>query len=307
MSVKTGDSAQLRTVDSAGRFSFRAPSSQNAVVDVRAVSGHSKGPSVQWNSVVGTNTSHRFCGLRDGGCGQHFAGGSVYWATSGSSPVIALGKIREGWERMGWERGWLGYPTGNERCGLVGGGCWQTFQGGRMYWSPGTGTHAVRGRIGEAWNRLGYEWGRAGYPIGPEVCGLRDGGCFQRFQGGTIHWSPATGAHMTKGAIASEWGRHTWEKGRLGYPVTSENCGLRQDGCFNHFQNGASIYWTPATGAQPVWGEIRRGWQRQGWERGRWGYPVAGERCSHIGGFHCTQRFQGGTVQWDPVRGARLR
>lgn len=306
VSVTIGNASQARAVDSAGRFSFTAPSNQNAVVDIRAASGHSRGPSVQWNSVVGTNTSHRFCGLRDGGCGQHFVGGSVYWATSDSSPVVVLGKIGEGWGRMGWERGWLGYPTGDERCGLVGGGCWQRFQGGRMYWSPATGAHAVRGRIGEAWNQMGYEWGHVGYPVGPEVCGLRNGGCFQRFQGGTIHWSPATGAHLTKGAIASEWGRHSWEKGRLGYPVTSENCGLRQGGCFNHFQNGASIYWTPATGAQPVWGEIRRGWQRQGWERGRWGYPVADERCDHTGGFHCTQRFQGGTVHWDPVRGARL-
>ncbi|WP_198598040.1 hypothetical protein [Blastococcus atacamensis] len=34
-----------------------------------------------------------------------------------------------------------------------------------------------------------------------EVCGLRGGGCAQGFQSGSIHWSPATGARVTLGAI----------------------------------------------------------------------------------------------------------
>ena len=28
------------------------------------------------------------------------------------------------------------------------------------------------------------------------TCGLTGGGCYQRFQGGTIHWSPATGTSV---------------------------------------------------------------------------------------------------------------
>lgn len=303
--VSTGSSGSTVGVDKAGRFSFTAPSAANEVVNLQTRSGHSRAVTRQWNALVGSNTTGRFCGLKKGGCGQHFQGGSVYWASRSGTPHVVHGAIRGAWAQMGWERGWLGYPTGEERCGLVGGGCWQTFEGGRMYWSPATGAHAVRGEIGNGWNRLGFEWGKVGYPTGPEICGLVRGGCFQRFQHGAMYWSPGTGAHWVNGLIQGRWGDHAWERGRLGYPTTSEICGLRRGGCFTHFEGG-SIYWTPSTGAQPVWGEIRRGWAHQGWEHGRWGYPVGPERCSTRGGFHCTQRFQGGTVHWDPRRGARL-
>ncbi|TFV51962.1 hypothetical protein E4P43_07880 [Blastococcus sp. TF02A-35] len=105
---------------------------------------------------------------------------------------------------------------------MRGGGCWQPFQGGTIHWSPTTGAHATDGMIREAWGRLGWENGRMGYPTGGVVCGLRGGGCWQPFQGGAIHWSPATGAHATFGAIRDAWGRQGWENGRLGYPVSGE-------------------------------------------------------------------------------------
>lgn len=48
----------------------------------------------------------------------------------------------------------------------------------------------------------------------------------------------------------------------LGYPETSEVCGLVRGGCFNHFQGGGSIYFSPGTGAWPVGGKIREAWAR---------------------------------------------
>jgi uncharacterized protein with LGFP repeats len=45
----------------------------------------------------------------------------------------------------------------------------------------------------DVWARQGGEAGRLGYPTTDEICG---GGCYQRFQGGTITWSPASGMRV---------------------------------------------------------------------------------------------------------------
>ncbi len=71
------------------------------------------------------------------------------------------------------------------------------------------------------------------------------GGVVQRFTGGNVYWTPATGAQVVKGAILGEWGRRGWERSRLGWPVGEEvpvAGGVRQQ-----FQGGA-LTWTAATG-----------------------------------------------------------
>ncbi|WP_354298687.1 LGFP repeat-containing protein [Pseudarthrobacter sp. PvP022] len=46
------------------------------------------------------------------------------------------------------------------------------------------------------WGSLGFENGKLGYPVSGEVCGQPDGGCFQRFQGGTINYSLTRGTYL---------------------------------------------------------------------------------------------------------------
>ena len=226
-----------------------------------------------------------------GGVKQEFEGGDVYWSASTGSHGVAS-PLWEPFTAAGGENGRLGYPTADENCALRGGGCVQTFQGGLTYWSPTTGAHVVLGAIRTTYAKQGWENGRLGYPTTGELCGLRSSGCFQRFQGGSVYWSPASGAHVVLGAIRDRWAGQGWENGRLGYPTTSERCGLRGGGCFQEFQGGA-IYWSPASGAHVVLGGIRDAWARQGWETGRLGYPVGGESFS--GGAY-RQTFQGGTI-----------
>lgn len=296
-----GTSVTNAAVAGDGSFELAVPPGPG---DLLVRSGHSVSASVWYDPRYGSATSGRFCGLRDGGCIQRFTGGTVYWSPATGEHSVR-GRIFDRWGTLGYENGALGYPTSGEMCGLRGGGCWQTFQGGRLYWSLASDAHPVVGAIGEAWNRAGYENGFLGYPVSGEFCGLRDRGCFQRFQGGSLYWSVGSGAHWTRGAIHAEWGRHGWETGFLGYPVSDEFCGLVDGGCFQRYEGG-SLYWSPATGAHFTRGAIRDYWGTQGWEGGRLGYPVSGEACGQADGtYTCVQRFQRGTVTWTPEGGAR--
>ncbi len=67
--------------------------------------------------------------------------------------------MRDKWMSMGAENSRLGYPTTDEICGLKDGGCYQTFQGGYLVWSPATGTHV--------------SWGRDPPGVGEQRCGER--------------------------------------------------------------------------------------------------------------------------------------
>ena len=70
--------------------------------------------------------------------------------------------------------------------------------------------------IAAAHQASGGSAGPLGPPTAAEVCGLRDGGCLQAFQGGAIYWSPGTGAHVVDGEIEECWGQLGWEDGRHG-------------------------------------------------------------------------------------------
>lgn len=143
------------------------------------------------------------------------------------------GAIFEQWGRNGWEAGHLGYPTSNEFCGLRGGGCGQHFQNGSIYWSPAYGVHFVKGAIRDKWGAMGWEQ-EFGYPKTDEICGMRNGGCRQQFEGDDmIYWSGPTGAHAVYQEFMAKWGEYGWETGRLGYPV---------DDLYGFVQNGVSEY-----------------------------------------------------------------
>ncbi|WP_432486792.1 family 43 glycosylhydrolase [Kineococcus sp. SYSU DK018] len=105
--------------------------------------------------------------------------------------------------------------------------------------------HEVRGAIREKWLATGGADGPLGPPTSDEVPTPGGRGAFSHFLGGSIYFSPATGAHVVRGAIQSAWGDSGWEAGPLGFPVSDEYDvpgGKRSD-----FENG-SLVWDAATG-----------------------------------------------------------
>jgi len=241
-----------------------------------------------------------FCGLRDGGCGQAFQNGRVFTSPAGGTHAVS-GPIQDAWIAQGLERGTLGYPTGEQACGLAGGGCKQDFQGGTLYTQPAAGTFAVSGATATAWQAAGGEGSLLGYPITGYICGLRDGGCVQAFQNGRVFTSPATGTHAVSGPIQDTWIAQGLERGSLGYPSGDLVCGLAGGGCKQTFQGG-TLYTHPAAGTFLVSGAVRTAWQAAGGEGSTLGYPITGLMCGLRDG-GCVQAFQGGRVFTSPATG----
>ena len=202
------------------------------------------------------------------------------------------------WSAAGGMDGRLGLPTTDRVCGLRSGGCYQEYEGGSIVTGPGTGTRVVPDLIHDSWVATGRESGRLGYPVADEVCGLREGGCVQQYQGGSIYRDPFGRAHVIDGAILARWRALGGENGHLGYPDGNARCGFDRGGCLQDFRGGV-ISWSPATGAQTVDGAILAIWGSMGSANSRYGYPVAGARCGLRDG-GCLQQLQAGHIYWSP-------
>jgi hypothetical protein len=181
---------------------------------------------------------------------------------------------------LGGPNSLLGNPTGAE-IGQPGGRS-QAYQRGTIYYSAATGAHEVHGGIATHYNALGGPAGLLGYPTTDESITPDLVGRFNHFTGSggaSIYWTPATGAWSIHGAIRTHWAALGWERGLAGYPTTDETITPDLVGRFNHFtgSGGASIYWTPATGAWSIHGAIRSSWAALRWERSRLGYPTTDE------------------------------
>lgn len=155
---------------------------------------------------------------------------------------------------------------------------------------------APYGAIGAEWAQLGGSSSFLGQPLTDEADGWY-GGRFVAFQGGSIYWSWATGAHEVHGGIRQAWANTGWEFGPLRYPTTDEQHTAR--GAMQRFQGG-QVYWSAGTGAHGVYGAILGKWAQAGGV-GVLGYPATDE-YGIAGGRR--QNFEHGTVDWTPTGGA---
>ncbi|MFL6077549.1 MAG: PQQ-dependent sugar dehydrogenase [Mycobacteriales bacterium] len=158
-----------------------------------------------------------------GGRYNHFAGGYSIYFTPGTGAHEVHGFIRDHWAALGWERA-TGYPTTDESVTPNGVGRYNHFSGGwSIYYSPSTGAHDVHGLIRDQWAALGWEAGVLGFPTTDET-GTPDGiGRYNHFSnGGSIYFTPGTGAHEVYGAIRQLWASMGWERSWLGYPTSGE-------------------------------------------------------------------------------------
>lgn len=88
----------------------------------------------------------------------------------------------------------------------------------------------------------------------------------------------------------------------LGVALGPESPTPDRVGRYQVFQ-GASVYWSPRTGARIVKGAIREAWGRVRWEAGPLGYPVTDELRAPDGVGRYSH-FERGSAYWSPPTGA---
>lgn len=153
--------------------------------------------------------------------------------------------------------------------------CTYTIGANNIFVKPGSGaSYFLGGPTKQKWEAT-----RASLPNPTTDANCRPirSGCLNKFNGSSIYYTASTGAQIMAGRIRDKFGQLGSEGSFLGYPTTSEKCGLVRSGCFNHFEGDASIHYSPATGAFSTRGKIRSAWISDGSERGHFGYPVTDE------------------------------
>jgi uncharacterized protein with LGFP repeats len=181
------------------------------------------------------------------GEGRHrtFERGSIFWhPLTGAHKVHGL--IHDKWAALDSERGFLGYPKGDESDS--GGGTpgrVSLFQGGAITWKKGTDeafeTHgAIRSKHGE----MGGEADFLGFPVTDESSTRMVQGRLQHFEHGSIYWKPSLSAREVHGHIRQYWADNGWENNpELGYPISDETPTFAgSPHRFNDFENGV-VFW----------------------------------------------------------------
>ena len=178
---------------------------------------------------------------------------------------------------------YLGDPLANQAQieADQGGGTVQYFQCGMIVSGQSGVAFVVYGLIYARYRDLGGLSSGLGQPISDEQNAVR-GGRVSSFDKGEIYWHSDHGAHEVHGAICDRYKALGGPGGDLGYPVTGETAIMRDKknaGYFNRFANNGAIYWSQATGAWEVCGEIRKAWEDQyKGVNGSLGFPIAEQK-----------------------------
>lgn len=200
-------------------------------------------------------------------------------------------------------RGRLGYLVSDEGNSTKRGARKSLFSNGGIYWSGGTGAHPVLGQMYVDYENLG-EAGFLGLPTRAET--NVGGGKEQIYEHGRMYHKDGAGrACEVHGAILSTYlatgGVRTW-----GFPVTDEvdvvsggsgSAGARVIGRSSEFER-ATIYWSAATGAFEVHGDIRRKYLECGGPAGELGLPTSNEQAIPGAGGARMNTFQHGSICW---------
>lgn len=157
-----------------------------------------KWASLGWEwSVLGYPTSDEIPTADGVGRYSRFEHGWIYW-TPQTGAFEIHGAIGALWMSLGAERSNLGYPLTDESLTSCGGGRYNHFQHGSIYWTHQTGAHLVRGAIRGLWASLGWECSFLGFPTSDEIRTPDGRGWMNHFQGGTIVWYPETGPRVIR-------------------------------------------------------------------------------------------------------------
>lgn len=126
------------------------------------------------------------------------------------------------------------------------------FERGRIYYAAHSGAFEVHGLILEHYLSLGGPNGFLRMPVSDEEPVRNASGAeigrVSSFEGGSIYFSGATGAHEVHGMILDAYRKLGGPAGELGFPITDER-GAQNGIRYSAFQNGVIVWragWTSA-------------------------------------------------------------
>ncbi|HEY8457692.1 MAG TPA: M15 family metallopeptidase [Actinopolymorphaceae bacterium] len=201
--------------------------------------------------------------------------------------------IQARYEALGGPTGVLGAPT-SPVTAVKGGGYRRSYERGRIYYSTSTGAWDVRnGPMLDHYKKRRAQVGRLGFPRSSQgAAGGRADALTQRFEGGRLYYSAATGGHAVYGKIYDRYAATRGARGPLGLPKTDDAPTRPKGTRYSVFQHGR-IYYSRATGAHSVRLPIVRRYVQLGATTSWIGRPVAEFRRSPTGG---SQVFENATL-----------
>lgn len=207
----SNSSFPLPPAPSSKSFTVQEPSSENLHVAVvaadakpittrGAIGARYQSDGGESKASYGKPLDNETCGYILNSCFQNFERGTLVWSSSTGTHLL-VGAIRDKWLAAGGMKSSYGIPSTDEISQDSGKGVEQLFtysnkNDGGIYWTNrGTGANFVnfRGGIGSRWAVDGNfrDLTRYGFPTADEQCGFIYGACFQRFERGTLVWTPA--------------------------------------------------------------------------------------------------------------------
>ena len=161
-------------------------------------------------------------------------------------PSDAATLINLAWRASGGLGGPLGARQGQQST-IGDNGATQGYAGGKIFYSPDTGAHAVTGAILSKYESSGGATGDLGFPVGTESDGGVPNSRISSFNAAdkpVIFWTPDTGAIVVRGAINAAWAKLGGATGTLGTPTGEQT--VSGDTVSQTF-SGGEISWNEAT------------------------------------------------------------
>lgn len=233
-----------------------------------------------------------------GGTAQAFAKGLINAGPSGA--FVTSGVFRTAHGDLGGVRGAYGWPLADAKCGLTGGGCSQSYQGGTIYAKTGGPVHGVPKVVDAYFQAKGGPGGPFGWPNSRAVRVTENGGGYaQSFERTLVNAGPA-GPFRIDGAIRTLHSQLGGVRGRFGWPIAEARCSGGV--CTQSFQNGTISSTGATTGglAYPVLGAIRTLYDSLGGPAGSLGQPTSRTVTVTENGGGTAQSFEHGLVNAGP-------